>query len=213
MPNRSRKGLSGLRRYAVGGAFAAALIAADQVTKHLVAERLWPGRLVEVVPHFFNLALSHNTGGAFSLFPHKPLVFTALSLAAVTLLCYLFTRLDRKPGASLAAAAIFAGAIGNLADRFRLGYVVDFVDVHAGRWHWYVFNVADAAITVGAISLFVLTFIDERRRKGKADDEPSPAARTEGVYRRGDEPSRNPTAPVDKPTGGGGRNGPRSEDI
>jgi signal peptidase II len=156
----------------VGGAFAAALIAADQVTKHQVAKHLWPGRLVEVVPHFFNLTLSHNTGGIFGLFADKPLVFTVLSIGAVTLLCYLFTRLDSKPGASLAAAAIFAGAIGNLADRFRLGRVVDFVDLHAGPWHWYVFNVADAAITVGAISLFALTFKEEWRGKGKTREEP-----------------------------------------
>jgi signal peptidase II len=169
--NRGRKGLTGPRRYVAGGAFAAALIVADQVTKSLVAERLWPGRVVEVIPHLFNLALSRNTGGAFSLFPHKPAVFTVLSLAAVTLLCYLFTRLEGKAGASMAAAAIFAGAVGNLADRFRLGYVVDFVDLHAGPWHWYVFNVADAAITLGAISLFVLTFLDERRRKRTATEE------------------------------------------
>jgi signal peptidase II len=165
MPNRGRKGLSGARRYAAGGALAAALIVADQVTKHLVLKHLWPGRIVDVIPHFFNLALSQNTGGAFSIFPDKPPVFTVLSIIAVGLLCYLFTRLTGKTAASLAAAAIFAGAVGNLADRFRLGYVVDFVDLHVGPWHWYVFNVADAAITVGAISLFVLTFLDERRRK------------------------------------------------
>ena len=150
-------------------------MAADQVTKYLILKHLWPGRLVEVIPHFFNLALSHNTGGAFSIFPHKPLVFTILSIIAIALLCYLFTRLEGKPAASFAAAAIFAGAVGNLADRFRLGYVVDFVDVHAGPWHWYVFNVADAAITVGAISLFVLTFLDERRRKREAREEKPPA--------------------------------------
>jgi signal peptidase II len=162
-----------VRRYVAGGAFAAALVVADQVTKRLVAEHLWPGRVIEVVPRFFNLVLSQNTGGAFSLFPDKPVVFTILSLAAVTLLCYLFTRLDGKPGASLAAAAIFAGAVGNLTDRFRLGYVVDFADLHAGPWHWYVFNVADAAITLGAASLFVLTFADERRRKRVAREEGS----------------------------------------
>jgi signal peptidase II len=153
------------------------LIAADQVTKYLVFKHLWPGRIVEVIPHFFNLVLSQNTGGAFSIFPERPLVFTILSIVAIALLCYLFTQLAGKPAASFAAAAIFAGAVGNLADRFRLGYVVDFVDLHVGPWHWYVFNVADAAITVGAISLFVLTFLDERHRKRKAREEKPP---TEG---------------------------------
>lgn len=155
------------------------MVAADQVTKHLVVRHLWPGRLVEVVPHFFNLTLSRNTGGIFGLLGDKPLVFTVLAIVAVVLLCYLYTRLDGKPGASFAAAAIFAGAVGNLADRFRLGYVVDFVDLHAGPWHWYVFNVADAAITAGAISLFVLTFIDERRERRQGREERPGPGRTE----------------------------------
>lgn len=172
--NRSREGLSGRRRYAAAASFAAALIAADQITKYLVVKSLWPGQLVEVIPRFFNLTLSHNAGGAFSLLADRPLLFTVLSVVAVALLCYLFTRLEGRTASSFAAAAIFAGAVGNLSDRFRLGYVVDFVDLHVGPWHWYVFNVADAAITVGAISLFVLTFIDERRKAAKAGEEPEP---------------------------------------
>jgi signal peptidase II len=169
---RSRKGLSGRRRYVAAAAFAAALVVADQVTKSLVLHHLWPGRLVEVVPGFFNLTLCRNTGGAFSLLPDKPIIFTVLSVIAVGLLCYLFTRL-RSPGASFAAAAILAGALGNLADRFRHGYVVDFVDLHVGPWHWYVFNVADAAITLGALALFVLTFADERRRSREPAAQPT----------------------------------------
>jgi len=172
--NRSREGLSGLRRYAAAASFAAALIAADQITKYLVVKSLWPGQLVEVIPRFFNLTLSHNAGGAFSLLADRPLLFTVLSVVAVALLCYLFTRLEGRTASSFAAAAIFAGAVGNLSDRFRLGYVVDFVDLHVGPWHWYVFNVADAAITVGAISLFVLTFIEERRKAAKGGEEPEP---------------------------------------
>jgi signal peptidase II len=152
----------------LAGAFAAALFLADQGTKYLVVRDLWPGRLVEVFPHFFNLVLCPNTGGAFSLLPDRPLVFMLLSLVAVGLLGYLFTRLEGKTAASFAAAALLAGALGNLVDRFRFGYVVDFIDLHVGPWHWYVFNVADAAITVGALSLFVLTFIDERRKQRRA---------------------------------------------
>lgn len=168
---RSRKRLTGWRRYAAAGGFAAVLLAADQITKSLVLHYLWPGRLVVVVPGFFNLVMCRNTGGAFSILPDKPIIFTALSVVAVGLLCYLFTRFAGRGGPSFAAAAILAGALGNLADRFRLGFVVDFVDLHVGAWHWYVFNVADAAITLGAISLFVLTFVDERRRSRKARDE------------------------------------------
>jgi signal peptidase II len=170
--NRSREGLSGRHRYAAAASLSAGLIAADQISKYLVVKSLWPGQLVEVIPRFFNLTLSHNAGGAFSLLADRPLLFTVLSVVAVALLCYLFTRLEGRTASSFAAAAIFAGAVGNLSDRFRLGYVVDFVDLHVGPWHWYVFNVADAAITVGAISLFVLTFIDERRKAPKGGEEP-----------------------------------------
>lgn len=174
---RSRTGLTGWRRYAAAGGFAAALVVADQITKSLVVHHLWPGRLVVVVPRFFNLTLCHNTGGAFSVLPDQPIIFTVLSIIAVALLCYLFTRFEGRGASSFAAAAILAGAVGNLADRFRFGYVVDFVDLHVGPWHWYVFNVADAAITLGAIALFVLTFVDERRRsrKARAESPPDPA--------------------------------------
>jgi signal peptidase II len=141
------------------------LLAADQLTKHLVTRAFWPGQLVVVIPRFLNVALTRNTGGAFSLFPGKPALFAALSVAAICLLGYLFVKLGDRPAASLAAAAVLAGAAGNLTDRFRYGYVVDFIDAHWGPWHWYVFNVADAAITVGAIGLIVATAWDDRRRK------------------------------------------------
>lgn len=86
-------------------------------------------------------------------------------MAAILLLGYLFVKLGERPAASLAAAAVLAGAAGNLIDRFHYGYVVDFIDAHWGPWHWYVFNVADAAITVGALGLIVATGWDDRRRK------------------------------------------------
>lgn len=173
MPDRSRKGLRGGRRYAAAGVFAAALFLADQGSKYLVVRDLWPGRVVEVVPRFLNLVFCPNTGGVFGLLPAQPVVFMLLSLVAVALLGYLFTRLEGKTAASFAAAALLAGALGNLVDRFRFGHVVDFIDLHAGPWHWYVFNVADAAITVGALSLFVLTFLDERRKQRRAAASPA----------------------------------------
>ncbi|MGD8717690.1 MAG: signal peptidase II [Candidatus Zixiibacteriota bacterium] len=164
-----------MRRYGVSAALVAVLLAADQITKYLVVRNLWPGRVVEVIPGLLNVTLCRNTGGAFSLFPDKPVIFTIMSLIAVGLLLYLFTRFAGKTTLSLAAATLLAGALGNLADRFRLGYVVDFIDLHIGGWHWYIFNIADAAITVGALSLFVFTFLDERRRSREAEPAPSTA--------------------------------------
>ncbi len=170
MPGGQRKGLVGGRRFLWGGAVAAVVFAADQLTKYLITRNLFPGQLVVVVPHFLNITRSHNAGGPFSLFPDKPYVFAAFSLVAITFLAYLFVKVEGRTGATVAAAAVMGGALGNLADRLRLGYVVDFVDMHWGPWHWYVYNVADAAITVGALALFVFTLWDERprpRRKGR----------------------------------------------
>jgi len=179
MPGGERKGLRGRRRYALAGALAVGLVAADQLTKFLVAKHLRFGEVVGVVPRYFNLVLSHNTGGAFSLLAGRPRVFTVLSLVAIVLLGYLFTRLEGKTFSTLATAGVLAGALGNLVDRFRFGYVIDFVDLHIGAWHWYIFNVADAAITIGAIALFISTFVGERRRARRREPEPAPERREE----------------------------------
>ncbi len=165
--------MSGARRYVGCAGVAGFLFAADQITKYLVTRELWPGQLVVVVPRFLNIILTRNTGGPFSLFPGKPALFAALSVAAICLLGYLFVKLGDRPAASLAAAAVLAGAAGNLADRFHYGYVVDFIDAHWGPWHWYVFNVADAAITVGALGLVVATAWEDRRRQRAAKQTPA----------------------------------------
>jgi signal peptidase II len=184
MPGEERKRVSERRRYAVGGVIVAVLLGADQLSKHLIASRLYPGEMVEAIPPFVNFVRAHNAGGAFSLLAGKPWMFAAVSVLAIVVLAYLFTRFRGRLAASAAAAAILAGAAGNLADRFHYGHVVDFIDAHVGAWHWYVFNVADAAITVGALALFVLTFVDERRRnrKEKAEKEAAgpPAAAADG---------------------------------
>lgn len=160
------------RRYLGEAGLVFALVAADQLTKHLIARRLWPGQRLVVIPRLLNLTPVHNTGGIFGLLSGKPLVVAALSLVAIGLLVFLFTRLRPRLAARLAAVTVLAGAVGNLIDRFRYGYVLDFVDLHWGPWHWYVFNVADAAITVGALAL-VAAMAREELRKPTADKAPA----------------------------------------
>ncbi|RME84191.1 MAG: signal peptidase II, partial [Zetaproteobacteria bacterium] len=106
-----------------------------------------------VIPGVFDLVRAHNTGVAFSLLVGAP--SWALAVLALAILAWIVhamivssDRIER-----LLLAAITGGAIGNLIDRLRLGYVVDFLDVHIGPYHWPAFNVADAAITIGAIGL------------------------------------------------------------
>ncbi|UCE27968.1 MAG: signal peptidase II [Candidatus Coatesbacteria bacterium] len=151
-----------------------AILVADQVTKYLVVRYVRFGDRVPVIDGIINLVYSRNTGGAFSLFPDKPVLFLVLSIAALALLGYLYFKLEGKLWAKLSAVAIMGGALGNLVDRLHYGQVVDFIDVHFGTWHWYVFNVADAAISIGAAGLFITTAVSEirewRKRKRECPD-------------------------------------------
>jgi signal peptidase II len=136
---------------------AALVIVADQLTKWLAVAKL-SVRTVTVVPGFFDLVLVRNTGAAFGFLNDaggwQNVFFVGVAALVSTVLVIMLRRL--RPGDRVAAWAlslILGGALGNLIDRLRLGYVIDFVDWYYGRWHWPAFNVADAAITVGAALL------------------------------------------------------------
>jgi signal peptidase II len=146
---------------------------ADQLTKVWALSRLSPASPVPVVDGLVDLTLVLNPGVAFGIFAWLPRewrwLVTLFSLAALFLLCSLARRIVPRGGrlASLALGLVFGGAAGNLLDRWRLGSVVDFIDVHWRHYHWPAFNVADSAITVGVILLAVeLAFPD---RGGRAD--------------------------------------------
>ena len=137
---------------------AALIVLADQVTKVLALAHLAPGERVEVTG-FLNLVLVFNKGAAFSLLAgaggwQTPVLvgFAALASAVIAVL---IVRSPHERLFSGGLALILGGALGNVIDRLRFGHVVDFVDLHAGGWHWPAFNVADAAITVGAVLLIV----------------------------------------------------------
>jgi signal peptidase II len=139
-------------------ALAAAVLALDLLTKWLILEVVMqPPRVIEVTG-FLNLVLVENRGVSFGLFGGQGSwtiwAFSALALAIVV---GLLVWLHRRGGVwhTLAVGLICGGALGNVADRLRFGAVVDFVDVHAGSWHWPAFNLADSAITVGVAVLLV----------------------------------------------------------
>jgi signal peptidase II len=145
-----------------------AIVLADQFTKWIVLGRFAPGERLEVTA-FFNLVLAFNKGAAFSFLAgaggwQTPLL-VAFALAAAVLVSVL---LVRSPGRGLfraGLALILGGAVGNVIDRLRFGHVVDFLDLHAGGWHWPAFNVADSAITLGAALLILDGF---RHHEGRA---------------------------------------------
>jgi len=131
---------------------AAAVFAADRGTKSLVENRMSAYDSKTVIPGFFNIVRSDNTGVAFGMFASAhTLVLVSISLLAVALLAIMLWRIDRLDTASATGLAlIFGGALGNVYDRVHSGRVTDFLDFYAGTYHWYTFNVADASICTGA---------------------------------------------------------------
>ena len=142
---------------------AALIIVADQLTKVLVIGAFQLGD-VRPVTGFFNLVRAHNYGAAFS-FLHgasgwQRWFFMTIGIVAAGFIIWMLRRHGHQKLFAWALTLILGGAIGNVIDRAVHGYVVDFVQVHAGGWFFPAFNVADSAISIGA----VLLIVDELRR-------------------------------------------------
>ena len=134
----------------------AVIIVLDQITKYVVTQSLPLGKSVAVTP-FFNLVLVHNPGAAFSFLSDQSGwqrgLFIAIALAASAWIVYLLARYPQERLFALALSLVLAGAVGNVIDRVLVGAVIDFLDFHAFGRHWPAFNVADSAITCGAVLL------------------------------------------------------------
>ncbi len=127
----------------------AAAIVADQATKASALASLRPVGSVAVIPGFFNLTFVRNTGIAFGLFAGEGLLVAAFMIALGAVAIYQAKNLNwRNWEPNVVGGFLVGGALGNLLDRGRLGYVVDFLDVYVGPHHWPVFNVADSLICV-----------------------------------------------------------------
>ncbi|MEW5943894.1 MAG: signal peptidase II [Pseudomonadota bacterium] len=137
-------------------ALSAVVIVLDQITKIWVTQIFSYGDS-RPVTSFFNLVLAHNTGAAFSLLAEaggwQRVFFTAIAVIASVVIVWLLRKHRGQFLFSLALSLVLGGALGNLIDRVRFGYVVDFLDFYYGNYHWPAFNVADMAITGGVILL------------------------------------------------------------
>lgn len=132
------------------------LTAADQITKHLAVSYLTDIGSIPLIQNIFHLTYVENRGIAFGLFSGGRIVFIAVSvilLAALTAIMYKTPKIQRTVWQKGGTALIFAGAIGNIADRIRLGYVIDFFDFRLINFP--VFNVADIAVCVGAAMILI----------------------------------------------------------
>ena len=140
------------------------IISIDQITKFLVTRNLFYNQSVPVIKGVFYLTRIHNRGAAFGILRNQVPLFIITSLLAVTLIYFNLKEHSQKKSYRIALSLILAGALGNLIDRAFLGYVIDFLDFRV----WPVFNVADSAITVGAIVLGWLLLRSEKKAEVKA---------------------------------------------
>ena len=158
-----------MRRLAPWYTLALLVVLLDQLTKYWVSASFHYGE-VRVVSRFFNLVLTHNKGAAFSFLASaagwQRGFFIAIALIAIAVISMLLMRRAGDRLFSLALALILGGAIGNVLDRIILGHVVDFLDLHLAGWHWPAFNLADSAITVGAVLLVAESLRPGARRAG-----------------------------------------------
>ena len=146
-------------------AISALVVLLDRITKHIVAQQLPNGQAHTVIPGIFRISDVHNTGAAFSMFAENAssvtvrYILIAFSIVAVIILFGMLWRIGRHLTiTSTALALILGGAFGNLYDRVRYHYVIDFLEVHIVNYHWPDFNVADSCIVIGACLLIIEIF-------------------------------------------------------
>ncbi len=157
-------------------------VAADQASKIWAVKALMPGDLpadaglirskIHVVAEsWFNFRLAGNKGAAWGMFRDLPesyrvAFFVVISVAAIAFIVKLYAGAREQPVLRWALMFILGGAVGNLIDRVRLGYVIDFIDWHYGAKHWPTFNIADVGISIGVALMVVDIFVQSRKSKG-----------------------------------------------
>jgi signal peptidase II len=146
----------GAPRWPLFAALALTIIVVDQLTKAWIVANVDPARPTVLVGENLRLVVSHNTGALFGLFRDQAPLFALLSVGVIGLIAWYHGRTGRSLYMTIALGLLLGGAIGNFIDRFRLGYVVDFVDAGVGDLRWYTFNVADSAISTALVLLLAV---------------------------------------------------------
>jgi len=131
----------------------------DQASKAWLVSNLAPGEVLSVIGDTIRFVFSQNSGALFGLFRDNAVLFGIISTGVIALIVVYRARSGRSLYLSIGLGLILGGALGNMTDRLRLGYVVDFVDVGLGGFRWYTFNVADAAISAAIVMLLAAALI------------------------------------------------------
>ncbi len=142
--------------WAVFVGLAAVIVVTDQLAKLWIAANHDVSVASPVLGDNVRIWLSHNTGALFGLFRDQAPIFAVFSLVVVGIIIWYEAQAGGSLLVTLALGMLLGGALGNLTDRLRLGYVVDFVDIGIGTWRFYTFNVADSAITGSVLLLLLL---------------------------------------------------------
>lgn len=145
------------------------VIVIDQATKQSVLHAFQLYQRVNIVPGFFDLILAFNTGAAFSFLAEgsgwQRWLFCAIGVAAALIIIFLLRRYAHRPRFCLSLALILGGALGNVIDRVVYGHVIDFLLFYWHDWYYPAFNIADTAITCGAVLLIIDEFFGKSRRQ------------------------------------------------
>jgi signal peptidase II len=147
---------------------AAVIVILDQITKAAIVQRFNIHESYAVIDGFFNLVYVMNPGAAFGFLANmsetfRYIFFTGITVAVIGLIIYYIVKSESQSMLLiLSLTLIFGGAVGNLIDRIRFGAVVDFLDVYIGTAHWPAFNVADSAISVGAVLMIWGMFVQRK---------------------------------------------------
>ncbi len=145
------------------------IIVSDQITKAIATANLFMFDPIPIIP-MLNFTLMHNEGAAFSFLSDaggwQRWFFTIIaSVVSVVIFIWIKRLSPHEKGMAISLSLILGGAIGNLIDRVRFGYVVDFIDVYYEKSHWPAFNIADSAICVGAVIMIIYSFREEKAKK------------------------------------------------
>lgn len=144
------------------------VVGIDQFTKWLVVEHLTIGQQVEVIPGFLYWFSFRNNGAAWSILEGHMSFFYIITVIVVAVIIYIMQRYAKgKRLFGISLALILGGALGNFIDRLWRHEVVDFVQTVWGNYYFPIFNLADAALSIGVVCMLIFVFLDDRKTKGK----------------------------------------------
>jgi signal peptidase II len=155
-------------RLAVVVACAAVVFVIDRITKNWVAENIPLNQPRQVIGDYVRIVHAENTGAAFGLLPERTTLLSVLSIVAVLAIVYYYRQIASSSWlVTVTLGMQLGGAAGNLVDRIRQGYVVDFIDVGVGEVRFWAFNVADSSIVIGIALVTFALWRQERRAQAK----------------------------------------------